>query len=185
MKTNLISALVCAGAVASSDKQLKFNADGKFKIIQFTDLHFGCTDAHDQQNQETMRALLDYEKPDLVVNTGDVFSGFYWDGKTRPWSSLQWDKMASVLTEEGYNWASTAGNHDSQGDLSRSEIHDYDMTYDMSLTKPNAGDLSHSFNYVLPVYDENGESVVHRLWFLDTGDMGCLDQTGYDCVRRD
>jgi len=108
-----------------------------------------------------------------------------WDGKTKPWTQNCWDKMMSVVQEMGYNWASTAGNHDSQGDLTRSEVHEFDMTYDNALTAPNAGDLTHSFNYVLPVYDEEGKEIVQRLWFLDTGDSECMGVGGYDCVHPD
>lgn len=119
MRTQILCALACATASAYSDKQLKFNADGKFKMVQLTDLHFGEGDEKDSNNQELIRAILDAEKPDLVINTGDVVSGYMWDGQTRPWTQIYWDRMMSVLTEMGYNWASTAGNHDSQGDLTR------------------------------------------------------------------
>lgn len=53
------------------------------------------------------------------------------------------------------------------------------------MTKPNSGNLSHAFNYVLPIYDEDGEDVEFRLWFLDSGDEGCMGQRGYDCVMPD
>lgn len=54
------------------------------------------------------------------------------------------------------------------------------------MTKPNAEpNLTHAFNYMLPIYDENGEDIATRLWFLDTGDHGCLGMSGYDCVHPD
>jgi len=55
----------------------------------------------------------------------------------------------------------------------------------MSLTQPNAANISHSFNYVLPIYDETGVEIMNRLWFLDTGDWGCEGVSGYDCVYPD
>lgn len=117
--------------------------------------------------------------------TGDVVSGFMWDGVTRPWYAPIYDKMFSMISEMGYNWTMTAGNHDSQGDLTRSEVHDLDMSYDMSLTRPNAGDLTHSFNYVVPVYNQDGTEILTRLWHLDTGDSDCMGVTGYDCAHPD
>jgi hypothetical protein len=57
--------------------------------------------------------LLDYEKPDLIANTGDVIAADSWDGVTKPWARLQWEKMADQLQSEGYFWASTAGDKDS------------------------------------------------------------------------
>jgi len=56
----------------------------------------------------------------------------------------------------------------------------------MSLTKPNAEpNLTHAFNYMLPVYDENGEDITMRLWFIDTGDDDCMGVGGYDCAHPD
>lgn len=84
-------------------------------------------------------------------------------------------------------WALTLGNHDSQADLNRQEISELDRTYNLSLTKPNAeANLSHAFNYMLPVYDQNGTEVKFRLWFLDSGeDSDCMGVYGFDCVRPD
>lgn len=61
-----------------------------------------------------------------------------------------------------------------------------DRSFNYSLTQPNSrANLSHAFNYMLPVYDQQGNDVQFRLWFLDTGDSDCLGQWGYDCVRPD
>jgi len=38
---------------------------------------------------------------------------------------------------------------------------------------------------MLPVYDEAGEKIIFRLWFVDSGDSDCLGVTGYDCVKND
>lgn len=83
------------------------------------------------------------------------------------------------------HWAFTAGNHDSQADLTREEISEVDRSYNLSVTLPNAGNLSHALNFMLPVYDQNGENIAFRLWFLDSGDEGCMGVHGYDCVMPD
>jgi hypothetical protein len=59
------------------------------------------------------------------------------------------------------------------------------MTYNNAMTLPNAGAISNSFNYVLPVYDAAGENVVMRLWFLDSGEKDCLGVEGAPCVHPD
>ena len=66
------------------------------------------------------------------------------------------------------------------------------MSYNLSLTRPNArANLSHSFNYVVPIYNKNSTSgandTILRLWFLDAGDVGCFSpyDDGYDCIRFD
>jgi hypothetical protein len=104
---------------------------------------------------------------------------------TEDWSASKYSILLNHLTLLGYNWATAAGNHDSQGDLNREQISELDRSFEMSLTQPNAADISHSFNYVLPVYDKTGTEIKTRLWFLDTGDRDCHGVQGYDCVYPD
>ena len=132
-----------------------------------------------------MRKVLELEKPDIVVTTGDVISGYAWNGKTKDWFAKKYESFTKVMYEFNMPWALTAGNHDTQADLSREEISELDRTYNLSLTRPNAANISHAFNYVLPVYDANGTEVGFRLWFLDSGEEGCMGVGGYDCVRPD
>ncbi len=89
------------------------------------------------------------------------------------------------MIDKGYRWASTCGNHDSQADLTREQISELDVSFDLSMTLPNQGNISHSFNYWLPIYGQNDSDVHLRLWFLDSGDGNCLEIKGYDCIRPD
>lgn len=132
-----------------------------------------------------MNDILDQEKPDFVVITGDVISGYAWDGVTKPWAAHVYDTMAQVLKKRGLNWAFTGGNHDEEGDLTREQVSEVDRSYDLSLTKPNQANITHVFNYHLSVYDGNGENVAFRLWFLDTGREDCLNQQKWGCVHPD
>ena len=89
------------------------------------------------------------------------------------------------MVDRGLNWAVTLGNHDAQGDLTRDQVSEFDRSFDLSMTLPNQGNISHTTNYVLPVYGQTGEDVQIRLWFLDTGDSDCLNVPGYGCVMPD
>ena len=53
-----IYCLLCMTALACA-QNLKFNTNGKFKIVQFTDVHY-------------INEVLHAEIPDLVMFTGDV-----------------------------------------------------------------------------------------------------------------
>ncbi len=55
--------------------ELRFREDGTFTIVQFTDLHFTDLKELDQKTSGVMEGVLEAEKPDLVVFTGDVISG--------------------------------------------------------------------------------------------------------------
>lgn len=100
-----------------------------------------------------MRKVLEMEKPDFVISTGDVVSGYAWDPLIPDWYSKQFVNFTKPMYEHNLHWALTAGNHDTQADLTREQVSELDRTYNLSLTLPNAGNLSHAFNYMLPVYD--------------------------------
>lgn len=55
--------------------QLKFNAEGKFKIVQFTDVHWIAGNPKSDVAGVMMNEILDAEKPDLVIYTGDLIYG--------------------------------------------------------------------------------------------------------------
>lgn len=44
-----------------------------------------------------IKDILEAERPDLVVATGDIVSGNKWGKLTRPWAELQYRKLTSVL----------------------------------------------------------------------------------------
>jgi len=47
MRSQFMCALAVVGVTAYSDKMLKFNSEGKFKMVQLTDMHFGEGDDKD------------------------------------------------------------------------------------------------------------------------------------------
>eukprot|EP00347_Sterkiella_histriomuscorum_P014383 403361077 len=168
-----------------SYKQLKFNSNGKFRIVQLTDTHMGETDERDINTQKVIRQVLQSEQPDLVVMTGDIVSGNVWDGN-QGWFASIYQRIVDVMNEFNVHWASTAGNHDNEGDLSRKQISELDQAYALSLTRPNAAPFTEAFNYMIPIYDKEGQNIVTRMWFIDSGDnSGCLGKIGYDCIKDD
>ena len=46
------------------------------------------------------------------------------------------------MIDRGLNWATTAGNHDEEGDLTRAQISELDRSFELSLTLPNQGNIS-------------------------------------------
>jgi len=81
-----VTCLLAAAVLARSDRKLQFNKDGKIKIVQLTDMHYGEGDESEQKNDDMVAAVLGFEKPDFVVNTGDVISGYMWDGQEPNWA---------------------------------------------------------------------------------------------------
>ena len=73
-KIILSSVLLLSGffiqAQQAPDK-ISFNSNGEFKIAQFTDMHLGHDQEKDRIVGDMIKEVLDSEKPDLVIFTGD------------------------------------------------------------------------------------------------------------------
>lgn len=138
---------------------LHFSKDGKFRILQVADLHFSvseglCRDTilspcenSDNLTSTLLEKVLDAEKPDLVVFTGDQLNGqgTAWDAK----SILA--KFAKVVTRRKIPWASVFGNHDDEdGDLKTAQAR-YMQALPYSLVQPGPSDIDGVGNYVLKV----------------------------------
>ena len=105
----LLAILLGSLQLANAQQQtLQFNKDGKFKIVQFTDVHYIYNDPRSDVSIERINQVLDMEKPDLVLFTGDVIYGklfplwlfvrSYSHGLTVPYTH----QYSRVSTLEGY-----------------------------------------------------------------------------------
>ena len=105
---------------------LRVNADGKFKILQISDTHMvtgvgTCKDAIDGDGKALPESeadpltviflgkILDEEKPDLVILTGDQLHHDIPDSQSAIF------KIVAPLIERSIPWAAVFGNHDSEG----------------------------------------------------------------------
>ena len=96
----------------NQEKKLKFDKNGKFKIVQFTDQHFGENEDNDKKTTDMMHKILINAQPDLVIISGDLVSGYSWD-KSSGWQEKHQRKAVQALIDlhQPYIW--TLGNHDS------------------------------------------------------------------------
>lgn len=99
----------------SNSKKLTFSADGAFKIVQFTDIHFGEGEdelwgpEQDRQSTNCMREILKVEgSVDLAMFTGDLITGNnIYDNAT-----IYWSNMLTAVNESSIKFATLFGNHD-------------------------------------------------------------------------
>lgn len=138
---------------------LHFSHDGKFKILQIADLHYSvalsdCRDSilspcKDSDNLTTtlLGHILDEEKPDMVVFTGDQLNGqgTTWDPK----SVLA--KFSVALSERQIPWAAVFGNHDDEDGASKEEQLKLLQALPYSLIERGPKDVHGVGNYVLKV----------------------------------
>lgn len=128
--------------------------------MQIADLHYSvsagvCRDtvldpcAHSDNLTTSLLALvLDEEKPDMVVFTGDQLNGqgSSWD----PRSVIA--KFATAVTDRQIPWAAIFGNHDSEEGMSREDQMTLLQGMPYSLTQRGPKDIHGVGNYVLKVY---------------------------------
>lgn len=96
--------------------ELKFNKDGKFKIVQFTDVHFKYGNPASDVALERINQVLDAEQPDVVIFTGDViYSAPADSGMLKVLEQVSKRKLPFVVT---------FGNHDDEQGLTRTQLYD-------------------------------------------------------------
>ena len=113
---NMQENYLASSSYLKSSQRLKFNANGKFKIVQFTDVHWAPGNAASEVAAERIAEVLDAEKPDFVEFTGDIIWG-------KPGIESLKRTFAPVV-ERDIPFAMTFGNHDDEQDLSRKDIHE-------------------------------------------------------------
>jgi len=159
-------ALFSAGKTSKPD--LKFNQNGKFKIVQFTDVHFLYNSAKSDSALALMKTVIAAERPDLVVLTGDIVCSA---NTAKAWSSL-----SKILIDSKVPWTVVLGNHDAQYELSKPEIMKAIVGLPYNLTENGPSDVSGNGNYVLKVASSSSPKTAALLYCLDSH-MGFYPKT--------
>ncbi|MCQ6559465.1 metallophosphoesterase family protein [Paenibacillus mendelii] len=160
---------------------LKFNPEGSFTIVQFTDMHIGSEEdqAEDAKTRELVLRIIEAERPDLIVLTGDMI----WShGVPDPAASFR--RAIAPVAASGIPWAAVYGNHDSEGDVTREELLAIQQESATCLTQAGPGPLSGVGNFVLTVKDRTGEDAA-AFYFLDSGAVAPEHVGGYEWIHTD
>ena len=164
--------------IAGSIPILKFHND-KFKIVQFTDLHWIEKSNYQKENDSTMllmRDVIQAEKPDLVVFTGDIV--------VSKGAAVAWRKITQLMLETKVPFAITFGNHDTETDLSKQQMlkiiqaNPYNLTYNSDSTIQGVG------NCTLPIKSDDGTSNKWIIYLFDSNSYTHDSTLGYyDWIR--
>ncbi len=146
----------------SAQKRFVFR-DGKFKVAQFTDLHWTPNSVKCADTEATIRAVLAQEQPDIAVLSGDVVTG-------DP-AMEGWQRVVHIFEDAKIPFVVTMGNHDGEH-LSRNEIYDYLIKSPLYAGTKGAKEIQGSGNCVLPVYGAQSNSNVAALLY-------CMDSNDY------
>ncbi|MDR1675171.1 MAG: metallophosphoesterase family protein [Tannerella sp.] len=153
----------------------KFNASGKFKIMQVTDTHIingaeGKGLANSQMTVDMLRQTLDAEQPDLVIFTGDIITG-------RPYQP-GFELVVEPVVTRKIPWAALFGNHDAEQDLSYEQMAGLIQSWPYNAGKMGKNrHVSGYGNYVIEVKERSGKKTGALLYCLDSHQYSTLKPT--------
>lgn len=162
---------------------LRFH-DGKFRIAQFTDFHWGDDDPEGVERRiNLVKTIVAREKPDLIVLTGDVV--------TEGDSKTGWQQVMDLFEEIGLPYAVTMGNHDAEctegikGDSIFSWLQQSPLCVNAFYDKGVYG-----YGYkTLPLLHSDNDSTAALVYCIDSNDYPqdplIRKKSYYDFIHRD
>lgn len=170
-----------ADAQKVTDTTIRFNTDGKLKILHIADPHL-ANDKHFDSSIWVIAEVCDIEKPDLVVLTGD---------NTKPYDDPEETKriinsLMNIFESRNIPVAVTFGNHDSEaGPMSRKDIMDYYKTFSCVITADESVNFKNCATFNIPVLASDSDEVKFNVWVFDSGDYDEDEPRHYDRVRTE
>ncbi|MDE6180839.1 MAG: metallophosphoesterase family protein [Phocaeicola sp.] len=178
MKQFLIILALVLGCLQAGQAQkpvLKFNRDGKFKIVQFTDVHYIHGNPKSDISVERINEVLDAEKPDLVLFTGDVIYGKPAEEGMRT--------ILNLASSRKIPFGVTFGNHDDEQGLTRAQLFEIMQSIPYNLTDSVSGVVGAS-NFILPLKSSDGTKDAAVLYCLDSHSYSQIKGVGgYDYIN--
>lgn len=148
-------------------QKLSFKKDGTFKIVQFTDMHYIHGNPKSDTTLLLISRMLDTEKPDMVVFSGDIVTG-------KPVRE-GWDAITKFVIDRKIPFAVTLGNHDHEQGVTREEIAGFVTSYPYNLNTLSIPGVSGVMNDVIPVYGSEKHLNVSALVY-------CFDSGAYSTI---
>lgn len=169
---------IAMGVNAQNDV-LRFDKNGKFKIVQFTDLHIKWQDKRSDIAFRCMKNTLEAEKPDLVVLTGDIIYSAPADKNFR--------HVMDFLSQYKIPFTVVFGNHDREQGLSNAELLKIAREVPYCMASDVEG-LTGDGNYALEVKGSAEGKNKLVLYFIDSNRGSQLEEQGvggYDYIHLD
>ncbi|MUP37576.1 metallophosphoesterase family protein [Labilibaculum euxinus] len=153
----------------SSISELSFNKEGKFKILQLTDTHYIAGNPESKRALNNVNQMLDLEKPDLVIHTGDVIFGIPAERSLR--------EILSPISERKIPFAVALGNHDEEYDKTRDEVSEIINSMPYNINK-NIKGITGSTNCIITLNSSKEENIEWVFYLFDTNRKSTIDDIG-------
>lgn len=157
---------------------LKFDINGNFKIVQFTDIHEG---PEKDKSIELMNKVLKYEKPNMVVLTGDNI-----DGKCKTVDEVRQaiNHIASPMESRKIPWAIVFGNHDDEHKvMSKEEMMKYYMTFKYNISQIGYKTFDRIGNYNILIEGSKDDTPKFNIYMIDSGTYAPSFIGGYAWIK--
>ncbi|KAK7017399.1 Metallo-dependent phosphatase-like protein [Favolaschia claudopus] len=174
LASSFASSLTQAG-LFNGNKKLTFDSAGNFKVVSFSDMHFG--EGEDvtwgpEQDVNTSRAhshILDQEKPSYVVFNGDLITG----ENVYAFNATKYlDQVFAPTVARKIPFSSTHGNHDNTLAINHQDEIEYEQKHysSLSYTRSDVGPKPYGCgNYWVPVYAKKTDLIpAVVMWFFDS-----------------
>ena len=148
--------------------ELRFRSDGRFRIMQLTDLHYTESERQSGHVLPMVAELIEREKPDLIVLTGDVIYARNAEKLLR--------RIGGFLHKQGVPYAVTLGNHDAEQGLTRAEVYDIVRTLPGCVNARYNPAGERQGDFVIPLAATDG-SCAAALYVMDSNDYNADDHS--------
>ena len=165
------------------DETLKFNKDGKFTILNLSDIQDGYP--LNPLTKDYIEKTLDKVNPDLVVLTGDNISGY--DVLEEEDAEKAIREFMDIFEERNIKVAAVFGNHDDE-ETKSTKVHQLSVyqSYDCYVGEKGFCFKDRVGTYNLPIMKSDGSGYGFNLWLTDSGTYNTEnDYGGYACVYKE
>ena len=170
-KYNLLIMALMLLSVSSNAQKLVFNNNQSFKIVQFTDMHYEHGNPKSDTTLLTYKRVLDTEKPDLIVFTGDIVTA-------QPVVE-GWDAITKYVIDRKIPFAVTFGNHDDEHGVTRSELAKLITKYPYNVNTLREDGVGYNLNNVLQIYgNEHSMKTKANIYLIDSKAYSTLNGVG-------
>ncbi len=147
---------------------LGFGGDGKFKMMVFSDTDINTNTI------SALEAMLDGERPDLVILNGDVSSGISTKSELEEYLRV----LCAPMEDRRIAWCHTFGEQDGDAGLSMTLQNEVYSTFKYCVSKVDFEDFG-AGSYFLPVFAdtsaEKGSAPLFGVWML--GQTGLISNS--------
>ena len=141
---------------------LRFNSDGKFRVLMISDFHAGSNCS--EKLITGIDKLIESSEPDLVLIAGDQCLSKNTKEEVREY----FIRIINPVLKRNLPWAAVFGNHDRETGI---DIEEEEAVYESipgCLNSAGPEDVSGTGNYCINILSAKNDEIAYNIWALDS-----------------